>query len=63
MNSSLAKSVVLASMSPKLVLRSSKAHQRVLGMPENETGTGMVVNGASGLRPVTSEPATRDRAR
>ena len=37
---------------------SSKAHQRVLGMPENETGIGMVVKGASGGRPVVVEPAT-----
>ena len=58
MNSSLARSVVLASMSPKLVAWSSNAHQRVLGMPENETGIGIVVKGASGGRPVVSEPAT-----
>src|SRR5215472_7615914 len=44
-NSSLAKSVVLASMSPKFVLRSSKAHQRVFGMPANDTGTGIIDSG------------------
>ena len=62
MNSSFARSVVLASISPKLVFFSSKAHHRVFGMPENDTGTGMVVNGASGLRPVTSEPGTGSSA-
>src|SRR5215472_1909930 len=44
-NNSLAKSVVLASMSPKFVARSSNAHQRVFGMPANETGTGIIDSG------------------
>src|ERR1035437_1346090 len=43
MNRSFARSVVLASMSPKLVLRSSNDHHRVFGIPENETGVGIMV--------------------
>src|ERR1017187_1849396 len=43
MKSNFARSVVLASMSPKFVLLSSKDHQRVFGIPEKDTGVGMSV--------------------
>src|ERR1035437_612937 len=58
MNRSFARSVVLASMSPKLVLRSSNDHHRVFGIPENETGVGIMVRTVVASSPVTSDPGT-----